>query len=294
MPKYGEVTRPDGSKDEMIFEFTGDDDMWVYVDGVLVLDLGGIHDAQSGYINFTTGKIGWTDTKTSDTSAQWKFTTIKEQFTAAGQENSVVWSSQRSNTFADGGLHNIQVFYMERGAGASNLKLRLNLPTIPEGSLLIRKNVENYYHPQMQDLEYTMQVKVGGEVYANQAYYIYPDNTKTFTTDSDGKFILKHDQTAVFENVAGGATVTVEETAVQPEPGASGRIDDLYLVSDYLFLSNLALCLSYLILSSLFQYLLHHLHSCQWLHYKSCSCIPLIRWILYFIKNRNHILLKML
>ena len=227
-PKDGEVTRPDGRKDKMIFEFTGDDDMWVYVDGVLVLDLGGIHDAQSGYINFTTGEIGWTDTKTSDTSAQWNYTTIKEQFTAAGQDNSVVWSSQRSNTFADGGLHNIQVFYMERGAGASNLKLRLNLPTIPEGSLLIRKNVENYYHPQMQDLKYTMQVKVGEEVYANQPYYIYPDNTKTFTTDSDGKFILKHDQTAVFENVKGGATVTVEETAVQPEPGASGRIDDLY------------------------------------------------------------------
>ena len=226
-PKDGKVTRPDGSKDEMIFEFTGDDDMWVYVDGVLVLDLGGIHDAQSGSINFTTGAVHWTDTKTGG-SVVWRNTTIREQFVPAGQENAAVWDSQRTNTFADGGLHTIQIFYMERGAGASNLKLRLNLPTIPEGSLLIRKNVENYYHPQMQDLEYTMQVKVGEKVYANQPYYIYPDNTKPFTTDSDGKFILKHDQTAVFENVEGGATVTVEETAVQPEPGASGRIDDLY------------------------------------------------------------------
>ena len=226
-PKDGKVTRPDGSKGEMIFEFTGDDDMWVYIDGVLVLDLGGIHDAQSGSINFTTGAVHWTDTKTGG-SVVWRNTTIREQFVAAGQENAAVWDSQRTNTFADGGLHTIQIFYMERGAGASNLKLRLNLPTIPEGSLLIRKNVENYYHPQMQDLEYTMQVKVGGKVYADQAYYIYPDNTKTFTTDSDGKFILKHDQTAVFENVEGGATVTVEETAVQPEPGASGRIDHLY------------------------------------------------------------------
>ena len=59
-PKDGNATH-NGSKSPMIYEFNGDDDMWVYIDNVLVLDIGGVHEAHSGKIDFSTGDVSWTD-----------------------------------------------------------------------------------------------------------------------------------------------------------------------------------------------------------------------------------------
>lgn len=124
-PKNGQLTK--GSN--MVYEFNGDDDLWVYVDGVLMLDIGGIHDAHSGSINFATGAI---------TYDSMPGTTIKEQFYAAGVfpdgspwDNSRVSEFFNGNTLKDFTSHNFKMFYMERGAGASNLKMKFNLEVIP-------------------------------------------------------------------------------------------------------------------------------------------------------------------
>ena len=207
-PQNGLVENEDGSSDEMIFEFTGDDDMWVYIDGVLVLDLGGIHDAQSGSINFATGEVRWTDTQTGN-EPYWNSSTLKTIFENAGQGNSTNW---KGNTFADGSNHRIQIFYMERGAGASNLKISFNLKTIPYGQLAVTKEVENYYAPQLEDIEYTMQVMVDGKPYANQKYTFY-EQSDSGMTDDNGCFTLKYGQTAVFPNLQAGDEVTVSEIA---------------------------------------------------------------------------------
>ena len=113
----------------MVYEFNGDDDLWVYVDGVLMLDIGGIHDAHSGSINFATGDI------TYDSVSG---TTIKAQFQAAGVfpdgsawDDSKVSEYFNGNTLKDFTTHNFKMFYMERGKGASNLKMKFNLEVIP-------------------------------------------------------------------------------------------------------------------------------------------------------------------
>lgn len=194
-----------GGVSPMIFEFTGDDDMWVYIDGVLVLDLGGIHDAQSGSINFTDGTIEYTDTQTNQTPV-WHSTTLKAQYEAAGKTG-LDW---KGDTFIDGSNHRIQIFYMERGEGASNLKISFNLKTIPDGQLAVSKNVEHYYAPQLADTTYTMKVTVNDKPYANEDYTIY-GTEQTGKTDSNGQFELKHDQTALFPDLTVGNKVTVKE-----------------------------------------------------------------------------------
>ena len=208
-PQGGQVENNAGtSSKDMVFEFTGDDDMWVFIDGVLVLDLGGIHDAQSGSINFATGKVRYTDTVLNSTQAEWHETTLRAQYEAANRGGSVDW---KGDTFADGSSHRIQIFYMERGEGASNLKISFNLKTIPDGQLSVAKDVENYYAPQVAGIEYTMQVTVNGKPYANAEYTIIGNEETVLQTDSNGQFKLRHDQTATFPDLQVGEEVTVKE-----------------------------------------------------------------------------------
>ena len=121
MPEDGQVNNQD-----MVFDFTGDDDVWVFIDGVLVLDLGGIHQALSGSINFATGKITYDKTQRYGNRPA---ATITEAFSKAGK----TWDSTPYKT------HQLRFFYLERGDGGSNCKIRFNLPVKPSKAIDIEK-----------------------------------------------------------------------------------------------------------------------------------------------------------
>lgn len=212
---------------DMVYEFNGDDDMWVFVDGVLALDIGGIHDAHSGSINFATGEVQWYDCKKGGTPELFT-TTLEEQFKAAG-ENTVEW--QTSNTpdsagkynkiFSDYSNHDIKIFYMERGKGASNCKMKFNLPVMPKNSIKVAKTVGNINEGSYSDVEFKFKLYVESEeqnipdsekIEKNGKNYQLVKNKnyqrqegskiENVPITDDGVFKLHHGQEALFKDIA--------------------------------------------------------------------------------------------
>ena len=112
----------------------GDDDLLLYIDGVLVGDLGGIHDAQMLSVNFQTGVIEWTTNKTNSAGSK-EQTTFAEIFDSLDPDKQeelakIGWNS--NGTILDDTEHELKVFYFERGYSAADLQLEFAIPLIYE------------------------------------------------------------------------------------------------------------------------------------------------------------------
>ena len=238
------------SGDPMVFKFTGDDDMWVYIDGVLVLDVGGIHEPLSGTIDFSTGEV---NNPTGSSLAGKK--TLYDIFMAVlnnsstpqatkDKINSITWkdvnNDGKPDTFADYTNHEFKAFYMERGAGASNLDIQFNLKVVRPGEFVVEKEMPEGVDPRFVNQEYRFQAtfkdyknnnevkplnkdatdKDGTSVCSGIYYKDRKDaegNPVEVPVDEDGYFTLKAGEAAVFKMTDKKIEYTVNEVDIDTD-----------------------------------------------------------------------------
>ncbi len=219
-PQGGQI---DGQ--DMIFSFSGDDDVWVYIDGVLVLDIGGSHSAIEGTINFNTGIVTVNGEQES----------LADILRAGG----VSGDKLSGNTLRNYRDFTMNFFYLERGNYDSNCKLEFNLASIPSQSVMVTKDVTNENGQSVDyttNIEFLFEISYEEKLYAYQEYQIWEngrDTGRRGRTNTDGEFTLKNGESAVFPELnvqssyevkekgayLNGYEVTIDGTTVTDETG---------------------------------------------------------------------------
>lgn len=174
IPADGKVNGQD-----VIYEYSGDDDMWLYIDDVLVLDIGGIHEPVHGTINFRTGQvITWPQNRPNNKTV----TSLQEIFRQQG----ITWKNDTE--------HKLDMFYLERGGQYSNLSMTLNIPITK--TVTVKKEIEGDMSDEYLDKEFSFIAYVDkGD--GNYVPYEGMIEIGTTTTEvSDGEFKLKPTQSA--------------------------------------------------------------------------------------------------
>lgn len=213
MPEGGIVN----GQDDMVFSFSGDDDVWVFIDDVLVLDLGGTHGVVSGSINFATGEVkqylDWGSAGESSTGTS-RPTRLETRFASAGKEPNGGWNSTEAaygKVFADYTEHTIKFFYLERATSCANCKIRFNMPILPTGELTVEKRTQGALTDLTSAEEYSFALRQLVNAEEKAASGIGYDRIDADTgavlgtglTASDGSFSLKAGQRAKFDLTAG-------------------------------------------------------------------------------------------
>lgn len=183
MSETGTLTAADGTQKDITFNFSGDDDVWVYVDGVLVLDLGGAHKVSSGSINFSTMEVIYKaavdssdniNNRTADPKTNDKYATDEKYVTTVDLAKIFKANGAEFNNKNSSKKHTLQMFYMERGSFDSNCSISFNLPQ--NTGLLVRNDVNfDSVNPGLKDA--TMGI-------ANKDYFSYMIENK-YASDAE-------------------------------------------------------------------------------------------------------------
>lgn len=223
MPKGKQLNGQD-----MIYKFTGDDDLWVFIDGKLVLDIGGGHTAVSGSVNLTTGDVYVEKYTKLDAASGGSYTTETK-----GKGTNLNYKDEFLAGLQDDQMHTIQIFYLERHSGVSNCYMHFNLPLAPSNAVNVSKNLVNQDGDDLSvtpDVEYTFTLYTAADtddncdatdfsVYAQKPYTVTGAGAPTETqyTDDKGQFKLKDGWIASFQGISRFHNVYVVES--EPKDG---------------------------------------------------------------------------
>ncbi|SFO16608.1 LPXTG-motif cell wall anchor domain-containing protein/fibro-slime domain-containing protein [Pseudobutyrivibrio sp. JW11] len=161
------------------FEFAGDDDVLVFIDGKLALDMGGVHETVKGDIDFATGECKVTYAYNSDKKIN------RGVETRSLYTDVLEYSSKEAGMSAlSKGAHTLTVFYLERGAGQSNCKIKFNFVNTD-----IAAPVDVYFN-KVDEVNNPL---AGAEfaLYAESDENCIGDSLYTATSGTDGKVLFK-------------------------------------------------------------------------------------------------------
>ena len=200
-PEGGQI-EVNGQKQDLTYTFTGDDDLWVYIDDQLVLDLGGGHYPTSGTINLAKKTVSLD--KFGNQGYSKIVWTGNECVASEIGRGPKTWRFDELGIpdFGENQMHTLRIFYLERFSGESNCRMRFNLPIGPSGDATISKTVTDENGAPLAvtpDVAYTFQALYTDAIHTNpeplKNQKIWIAGAKT-TTDENGCFQLKHGQTA--------------------------------------------------------------------------------------------------
>ena len=232
MTKSGRMNDNDPDSAPIKFEFSGDDDVWVFIDGKLVLDIGGIRNCLSGEIDFANNTFSITKPSTNGGGS------LGDAGSANGanltgklfnDENGNGVLGMTRETFAATDEHNLTVFYLERGAGSSNCKIKFNLPYNDNVSVqkLITESKDDSGNvspltaaeqERINNVDFGFTLYKDGTPVANATYVLYNAMGQAIgnpSTDADGHFTLRNGQTAKFVGHITDSTYYVVEDEKQ-------------------------------------------------------------------------------
>lgn len=179
--------------DEMVFKFSGDDDVWVYLDDVLVLNMSGVHGLIYGEINFSDGTYTMAEggtTKTVDSKG------IMDHGSDGTITHGNLSGIEGLSSRLTPGEHTIRMVYLERGASQSNCAIYFNLAPKTQ-KLKIRKVTDldlGINKHTIKDAEFQIYTETD---YLNGGQPIHPSETKQVTEMSE----YYYGQTFVSDNV---------------------------------------------------------------------------------------------
>lgn len=189
----GTVKDDNGNNIPIKFFFSGDDDVWVYIDGELALDVGGDHGKASGLLEFGADENGnnytsyVSDIKASNNTVY--NPDANKTVTYLGNKITFKYKSKQTTTLKPG-THTLTMYYMERGMWESNMAVAFNFPDNNELQVqkqVVLKNVDPEFQKCFTDKKiFNFTIKNQATHYGTKdAAKPNPSDTKEVNLDAD-------------------------------------------------------------------------------------------------------------